>query len=363
MTSTATDRAALVTDVAIKTPCLVATTANITLSGAKTIDGVAVVAGNRVLVKNQNTASQNGIYIASATAWARATDFDGVRDIAEGTLVYITDGTAYTQTMWAITTSNPVIDSTSIAFSQLAAISTGTYLPLSGGILTGGVTGTTLTLSGLFSGAAATLTGTLTGVAGNFSGALAGISLNVTGSSAPAAGCYLQSANTLTISSRSLPVMQFNNQATAVNYFIAQGTAAGTYPAFGVSTDSGDTDAGINFFTKGAGDYFFLTTAGTAPQFKIKHTASAVNYIQVTGSASGGGAANIAAVGTDSNIDIVFTPQGTGKPKFGSSDCFSANGTVATAVTSLGPVGSHTTVQKWLTVKDSSSTVLYIPAF
>lgn len=52
-----------------------ATTANIaTLSGALTIDGVALVAGNRVLVKDQTTAAQNGIYVVSATAWARADD-------------------------------------------------------------------------------------------------------------------------------------------------------------------------------------------------------------------------------------------------------------------------------------------------
>jgi len=55
---------------------LVATTANITLSGTQTIDGVAVVAGNRVLVKDQTTQSQNGIYVVASGAWTRATDAD-----------------------------------------------------------------------------------------------------------------------------------------------------------------------------------------------------------------------------------------------------------------------------------------------
>jgi hypothetical protein len=50
----------------------VATTANITLSAVQTIDGIAVVAGNRVLVKNQTTASQNGIYVVAAGAWTRS---------------------------------------------------------------------------------------------------------------------------------------------------------------------------------------------------------------------------------------------------------------------------------------------------
>jgi hypothetical protein len=59
-----------------KQPCVAGTLANITLSGLQTIDGHAVVAGDRVLVKNQTTASQNGIYLASATAWTRSLDAD-----------------------------------------------------------------------------------------------------------------------------------------------------------------------------------------------------------------------------------------------------------------------------------------------
>lgn len=53
-----------------------ATTANITLSGAQTIDGIALVAGDRCLVKNQTTTSQNGIYVVAASTWSRATDMD-----------------------------------------------------------------------------------------------------------------------------------------------------------------------------------------------------------------------------------------------------------------------------------------------
>lgn len=56
-----------------------ASTANIaSLSGTKTIDGVALVAGDRVLVKDQSTASQNGVYVVAASAWARAADMDAL---------------------------------------------------------------------------------------------------------------------------------------------------------------------------------------------------------------------------------------------------------------------------------------------
>ena len=55
-----------------KQPVAVATTVNITLSGLQTIDGYTTLAGNRVLVKNQSTAANNGIYIAASGVWARS---------------------------------------------------------------------------------------------------------------------------------------------------------------------------------------------------------------------------------------------------------------------------------------------------
>ncbi|UOF80242.1 phage-related tail fiber protein [Caudoviricetes sp.] len=66
------DSAAL--GLSFKNPALVATTANITLSGLQTIDGVSVPAGSRVLVKNQSNTPDNGIYIAASGAWSRSND-------------------------------------------------------------------------------------------------------------------------------------------------------------------------------------------------------------------------------------------------------------------------------------------------
>lgn len=75
------------TALALKAPCLVATTgSNITLSGVQTIAGVTV--GNnseRVLVKDQTTQSQNGIYIAATGAWVLAADFTSNNNVALGT--------------------------------------------------------------------------------------------------------------------------------------------------------------------------------------------------------------------------------------------------------------------------------------
>ena len=98
----------------------VATTANITLSGLQTIDGVTLVAGDRVLVKDQTTASQNGVYIASSGAWSRAADFDGTptSEVATGDLVFVDQGTTNADTSFVVVTSNPItVGTTAIQFS------------------------------------------------------------------------------------------------------------------------------------------------------------------------------------------------------------------------------------------------------
>jgi len=124
MTSPSTDRRfASNSSLAIKAPVRAATTANITLSGEQTIDGVAIVADDRVLVKDQTTASQNGIYIADTSTWERSPDFDGNRDVVQGTQVYVnTGGSANGGAMFIVTTSGTItIDTTSIAFGRTSA--------------------------------------------------------------------------------------------------------------------------------------------------------------------------------------------------------------------------------------------------
>lgn len=105
---------------ALKAPCRVATTANLTLSGLQTVNGVALAANDRVLVKDQTDSTKNGIYAASATAWARAKDFNGNRDCVTGTMVWTSEGSANPGTFYRLTTANPVvIDISSIGFVAL----------------------------------------------------------------------------------------------------------------------------------------------------------------------------------------------------------------------------------------------------
>ena len=124
MTSIQTDRTdGLSSSTAIKGPCKVATTANITLSGEQTIDGVSVVTGDRVLVKNQTSAADNGIYVVDTGPWRRAKDFSSNRDVRKGTAITVAGGSANIG-FWQVTTADPIsIGTTQIAFDAFGSFS------------------------------------------------------------------------------------------------------------------------------------------------------------------------------------------------------------------------------------------------
>jgi hypothetical protein len=113
----------------------VTTTANITLSGTQTIDGVAVSAGDRVLVKNQSTPSQNGIYIVAAGAWSRSADMN-IWSEFPGAYMFVEEGS--TQADFAfVCTSNAsgTLETTSVDFVQFngaSGITAGTGIVKSG---------------------------------------------------------------------------------------------------------------------------------------------------------------------------------------------------------------------------------------
>jgi phage-related tail fiber protein len=105
----------------VKASVRAATTANITLSGAQTIDGVSVIAGDRVLVKDQSAGSTNGIYVAAASTWSRATDADVDAEVHAGMFTFVEEGTANADSGWVLTTNNPiVVGSTALAFAQFS---------------------------------------------------------------------------------------------------------------------------------------------------------------------------------------------------------------------------------------------------
>ncbi|MCF5470806.1 phage tail protein [Pseudomonas syringae] len=97
-----------------------ATTVSIGLSGLQTIDDVALAAGDRVLVKNQDTPSQNWIYLAAAGAWTRAQDANESTECTPGHLVPVQAGTKNAGTVWQlVNTTVPVLGTTDLAFERL----------------------------------------------------------------------------------------------------------------------------------------------------------------------------------------------------------------------------------------------------
>lgn len=106
----------------VKGSCRVGTTADITLSGLQTIDGVSLAAGDRVLVKNQTDASQNGIYkVVDGAAWTRTSDMDQASEFA-GAFTFLEEGTVQADTGWVCTTNNPVtIGTTAITWVQFSS--------------------------------------------------------------------------------------------------------------------------------------------------------------------------------------------------------------------------------------------------
>jgi hypothetical protein len=111
-----------------KQPARAATTANVaTLAGGapNTVDGVTLVLNDRVLVKNQTTGAQNGIYTVTTVGtgangtWARSTDMDTASEFANAS-VYVSEGTTLADTNWTVTTNAPItVGTTAIVWAQV----------------------------------------------------------------------------------------------------------------------------------------------------------------------------------------------------------------------------------------------------
>ena len=117
-----------------------ATTANVNLANAlengDTLDGITLATGDRILVKNQSTASENGIYVVQASGQpTRATDFDTATEVDSGDFVFVYSGTVNASTGWVQTNKPATIGTDAINFTQFSGA--GTYLAGNGLTLTG----------------------------------------------------------------------------------------------------------------------------------------------------------------------------------------------------------------------------------
>lgn len=192
-----------------------ATTANITLSGTQTIDGVVLIAGDRILVKDQTTANQNGIYVVAAGSWTRATDADNSPggEVTSGMYAFVEEGTTYASSGWVLATANPItLGTTSLSFQQfngLGQLTAGTGLTKTGSTLSLANTGVT---AGTYSSLTVDTTGRVT--AASNPGYITGnqnitVSGDVSGSGTTSIA--------LTLASSGVTAGTYNNSATAVS--------------------------------------------------------------------------------------------------------------------------------------------------
>lgn len=145
----------------VKASVKAATTANITLSAPQTIDGVSVVAGDRVLVKNQTAQSANGIYVVAAGSWTRSSDMDVWTEFP-GAFTFVEEGATQADTGWVCTVNaGGTLGTTNVTWAQFSGAGTytaGTGLTLSGGQFS--ITNTAVT-AGSYGSASQTLSATV----------------------------------------------------------------------------------------------------------------------------------------------------------------------------------------------------------
>jgi len=331
-----------------KASCLAATTVNITLSGAQTVDGIALVAADRCLVKNQTSAADNGIYVVATGAWTRATDMNTWAQVP-GAYVFVETGTTQADTGWVCTSNaGGTLGTTAITWAQFSGAGSGVSS------ITFGSTG--LTPSTATTGAV-TVAGTLVAVNGG------------TGQSSYAVGDLLYASTTTALSklpdvatgnalisggvgvapswnkigltthvSGTLPTA---NGGTNLTAFTSGGAVyatstsvltTGTLPIGSGGTNTTAT-ATANGVTYGTGTAYAFTAAGTTGQVLIATTSSAPSWGQVSLTAGVTGTLPIANGGTNSTATATAGGIGYGT---GTAYAFTAAGTSGQVLTSNG---------------------------
>ena len=322
-----------------KDSCKVATTGNITLSGTQTIDGVGVSAGDRVLVKDQSTASENGIYVCAASGWARSTDMATGSDAA-GASMFIEQGTLNSDKGFVCTSNkgSDVVGTNALSFSQytgVATIEAGAALSKTGerldvevdgssievssdalrvkalgitdGMLAGSISNAKLSNSSI-SGVA--LGGTLNALSASSTG---GITMtSYTGSSAVTDVALRLSGSTLNVSAAGLKVAADGITTLEIlNSAVTAAKLAGSIPADKLNLNAAFAESGGNLVLAAnvAGNGLAVDAAGAVLSIDLDGSTLAVGGSGIKIADNGVGASQLAsaAVGTAAVADNAIT--------------------------------------------------------
>jgi hypothetical protein len=261
-----------VSGLTFKNAVRMATTVDVILSGLQVIDGVTQASGERILVKNQTVASQNGIYNCSAGAWTRSSDADNtpLGEVVAGMFVFVTEGSLAGDTGWVLTTNNPIsLGSTGLTFVQFSAgnaVPTLTSTQIGYGSASNVLTGTAnltwdnttnkLTIgTGLVTNSTLTAPNTLTIVAGNNPGSNPAGSLYLKGGDGVALGSGISGGGVYIMAGNGHP-----SGMTAADVTI-QGGSATNNAGFGNVNINGGTQYGTGY--TGGGSLIFSTAPTT----------------------------------------------------------------------------------------------------
>ncbi|CAB4174917.1 hypothetical protein UFOVP1131_78 [uncultured Caudovirales phage] len=344
----------------VKASVRVATTANVALAtaleGGDAIDGITLATGNRVLVKNQSTGSENGIYVVqSSGAAVRATDADASAEVTAGLFTFVEEGTANGNTGWVLTTDNPItLGTTALVFTQFSgsgAVTGGAGLTLTGTDLAVNVDDSTIEIAsdtlrvkdaGITAAKLATsavdlstttVTGTLPVAKGGtgattasdntvFAGPVTG------GPSAPSfralAASDIPSHSTDKLTSGTLGVAR-------------GGTGASTFTA-GIVKSTGGTDA----LTTGSTVSLTTEVSGTLP---VANGGTGATTLTSNGVIIGAGTSALAATTAGSANQVLRVPSGGGAPAFGAVDVSSASAVTGALAIANGGTGQTTAAE------------------
>lgn len=255
-------RAEQISDIDYKQAVRVITLTDITLSGGAPaeVDGISLVAGNRVLVAGQDPGSENGLYIVQTVGagsngtWVRSSDGNQDGEIEAGMIVMVTEGTEYKDTQWKLTTNDPIIiGTTPLVFEQNSAFAFGN-ISANGTAVLANTVGDAVTFT---AGDNISITGNNTAKTVTF--AVTGISLNSI-SNGTSNVTVVSSGGNVTVGVAGNQIANFNSAGLAITGTVSgNGTtltginAFGNIAVAGETTVSADNTSDTLTFAEGSG--------------------------------------------------------------------------------------------------------------